>query len=71
MTLRPLLLCLALSACSDMPVVDWPDGPPGPAPVLLPLDALAPDPGATAEARGAALAAEAAALKARAAAIGT
>ena len=65
-----LSLCLLLAACSPFPQIDWPAGPVGPTPALLPLDDLATD-GATLDARGAALAAQAAALKARAAAIGT
>jgi len=65
MPMRLLLVCLALTACSRMPVVQWQDGPTGPAPALLPLDALLAPTASTAEARGAALAAQAAALKAR------
>jgi hypothetical protein len=60
-----LYLCLALTACSRMPVVPWPDGTAGPTPALLPLDALIAPALGTAEARGAALAAKAAALRAR------
>ena len=67
--IRPLTLCLALAACGTTPQANWPTGPAGPTPALLPLDALAGD-GTLTDARGATLAAKAAALKARAAAIG-
>ena len=70
MILRTTLLCLALTACSDMPVVVWPSGSTGTTPPLLPEGALPADTANTAEARGAALLAAVAALRARAAAIG-
>jgi hypothetical protein len=67
---RRFLLCLLLAACSDMPRVDWPPGPVGRTPALLPMDQIGLSASPALDARGAALAAEAAALKARAAAIG-
>lgn len=64
-----LILCLALTACSSQPQVNWPAGPIGPTPDLVPLDGLV-DGAATVDSRGEDLAARAAALKVRAAAIG-
>lgn len=58
---------LILSACAQFPAVEGASRPvAGPAPALLPVDALLEAPAPQAEARGAALSARAAALRARA-----
>lgn len=63
--MRMIWAVLVLAGCSATPHVDWPSAFGGPAPDLLPIDAvLGPDTGAP-DARGAALDARAAALKAR------
>ena len=69
MAFRVIVTLLMLAGCSAYPQVDWPPGPAGPTPALLPLDSLAVE-GSTLDSRGAALAAQAAALRARAAMIG-
>ena len=59
-----VILCL-LTGCSAYPVVNWPAGPVGAAPELLPIGQILGDDTSVSDAQGAALAAEAAALKAR------
>jgi len=68
--MRFLILFLTLASCGDVPKVNWPPGPVGKAPALLPVDQLAVPTAPALDARGAALAARAAALKAQAAGIG-
>jgi len=67
MPLRPALLCLILSSCTEFPRVDAVTGEGGNlvTPTLLPVEDLLIGPAPEAEARGAALAARAAALRAR------
>lgn len=69
--MRSLILCLTLASCGSFPKVDWPAGPVGATPALLPMAEIAVPTSPSLDTRGAALAAEAAALKARASAIGT
>ena len=58
-------LCLLVAGCSAMPEVNWPHGPVGAAPALVPMsEVMGPD-AAVSDVAGAALAAQAAALKAR------
>jgi hypothetical protein len=61
-----LIICLVLAACSTQPQVNWPAGPVGPTPALVPLEGLLAE-DASLDTRGAELAAQAAALKAWAA----
>ena len=68
--MRGAILCLTLAGCAAFPKVDWPAGPVGATPALLPMAEIAVPTTPALDRRGAALAAEAAALKARAAAIG-
>lgn len=65
-------LCLGLAACSEMPVLDAPAPPPGPAPQIVPLAGLVaamPAAGAVVTTDPTGLTARAAALRARAAAL--
>ena len=61
---KVLILCV-LAGCGTFPDVDWPNGPAGPAPDLVPIAEVLGAEAAVSDAEGAALAAQAAALKAR------
>lgn len=63
--MRKIWVLMVLAGCGTYPQVHWPAGDPGPAPALLPLEALAAEPPEDRDAAGAALASRAAGLQAR------